>query len=64
MELLLREVQESTGVGVFVDRELSADKITIGCANDQLIQLLGTDVRAQHASFSISGGSLKRINKH
>ena len=56
MELLLRE---HTTTGALADRELSADRISVGAGNDQLIQLLGTDVRAQHASFSISGGSLK-----
>jgi predicted CXXCH cytochrome family protein len=59
MELLLREVQESTGIGAFVDRELSADKITIGCGNDQLIQLLGVDIQAEHAVLTAAGGGVR-----
>lgn len=59
MELLLREVQDSTGVGVFVDRELSADKITIGCGNDQLIQLLGADIQAEHAVLTPAGSGVR-----
>ncbi len=59
MELLLREVQDSTGVGVFVDRELSADKISMGCGNDQLIQLLGVDIQAAHAVLTAAGGGVR-----
>lgn len=57
MELLLREVQD--GSGVFVDRELSADKISIGCGNDQLIQLLGRHIQAEHAVLVADGGKVR-----
>lgn len=66
MELLLREVQSTGAIGEFVDRELSADKITIGCANDQLIQLLGEEIQARHAVLTPSGGgaSIKSTGSH
>jgi len=59
MELLLREVQSSAGIGAFVDRELSADRITVGCANDQLIQLLGADIQAAHATLTPAGDGVR-----
>jgi predicted CXXCH cytochrome family protein len=59
MELLLRELQSTSGIGEFIDRELSGDKITVGCAHDQLIQLLGTDIQARHAVLSKSGSGMR-----
>jgi predicted CXXCH cytochrome family protein len=56
MDLLLRELQSTTE---FIDRELSGDKITIGCAHDQLIQLLGEGISAEHAVLSKSGSGLR-----
>ncbi len=66
MDLLLRELQSSGAIGAFVDRELSGDKITIGCANDQLIQLLGEEILGRHAILSPSGGGarIKTTGRH
>ena len=59
MEVLLREVESTGALSEFVDRELSGEKITIGCANDQLIQLLGTDIQARHATLTPDGAGAR-----
>ena len=56
MDLLLREYIPATGA--FADRELTADEITIGCGNDQLIQVLGLDIALEHAVLSMRRDAL------
>ena len=57
MDLLLRELRDDTGA--FIARELSGDKITLGCGNDQLIQLLGTDIDAAHLIITPAGDGVR-----
>lgn len=57
MDVLLRLVRPGTdGAIEYQDTELSADVLTVGSAADSAIQLLGTDVQAQHATLRGSGG--------
>ncbi len=56
MDVLLREVRDDPGgIAAFIDTELATEAITIGCAPDQQVQLLGRTVGARHAV--IRGGS-------
>jgi len=50
MDLLLREMYIAADQGSeFLDRELSGNEISIGSGQDQLIQLIGTEIASAHA---------------
>ncbi len=56
MDVLLREVRDGPGgIAAFSDTELSTRVVSIGCAPDQQVQLLGRAVGARHAV--IRGGA-------
>ena len=62
MDLLLRELRVAADQGAeFLDHELSAEEITIGSSQDQLIRLIGTDIGPRHAVLRLSraGVSIK-----
>ncbi|MBV1904519.1 MAG: cytochrome c3 family protein [Pseudomonadales bacterium] len=57
MDLLLRELYVAVDQGQeFLDRELSSNEITIGSAQDQLIQLIGIDIKSAHLVLKESDG--------
>jgi hypothetical protein len=72
MDVLLRELRDGPGgVAVYRDTELQTKEVSIGCAADQRIQLLGRSVGAKHAiirgktgrlSLSCLGGRRALVN--
>jgi predicted CXXCH cytochrome family protein len=59
MEVLLREIQEvGAGRAEARERDVAAREITIGCAADQLLQLLGEGIASRHAVIKLAQGRL------
>ena len=59
MEVLLRErLSAGNQNEAFQDRELSGDPITLGSAQDQMLQLLGTGVLGRHAELRKAGADV------
>jgi len=56
MDVLLRELRDDAGgIAAYRDTEITAKEVSIGCAPDQQIQLIGRGVGARHAR--IKGGA-------
>lgn len=59
MDALLREIRPSAdGIAEYRDVEVSADTITLGSAPDRSIQILGTNVSAEHAELTPTKGGV------
>jgi predicted CXXCH cytochrome family protein len=60
MDVLLRELRDGPGgIAAYRDTEIAAHEVTIGCAADQRIQLLGRAVGAAHA---VIRGKAQRVS--
>jgi len=60
MDVLIRELRIATdGTPEITDKEFSGDNVTIGCAPNQVIQLIGFGIAAEHAIINRAASDIK-----